>query len=115
MGTAQDFEHEDSQQRLVNATQVRLELVGEQSSSGVLRLARGRRSFRPGSEDTFTFPHIPWLGDIRCIRVATDGSGLFPAWHLRCVVLDERGGWADFILLRTARNGYCTVNRVSTE
>ncbi|RMZ56711.1 hypothetical protein APUTEX25_002800, partial [Auxenochlorella protothecoides] len=64
---------------------VRLELVGEQSSSGVLRLARGRRSFRPGSEDTFTFPHIPWLGDIRCIRVATDGSGLFPAWHLRCV------------------------------
>ena len=60
-----------------------VELLGTHATSGVLPLVRGSKTFAPGSEDSFTFPHIPWLGDLRCLRIATDGSGFFPAWHLR--------------------------------
>lgn len=68
-----------------------MELLGSRASSGVLPLIRARRAFHPGGKDTFTFPHIPWLGDIRCMRVGTDGTGLFPGWHLRCACVSGGG------------------------
>lgn len=27
---------------------------------------------------------VPFLGELQAVRVGSDGSGLFPGWHLRC-------------------------------
>lgn len=68
---------------------VYVELVGDGGGSEVLALVprtdglHGSAGFRAGSSITFTFPDLACVGELRCARVSTDGSGCFPAWKLR--------------------------------
>ncbi|CAD7701203.1 unnamed protein product, partial [Ostreobium quekettii] len=94
------------------SAQVFFELVGESISSGVLIPAQGKPDdqFARGTARMFIYPRLPYLGDIKELRVGLDGSGVFPGWHLRVVEvehiksgatwrfhchgwIDKRGGW----------------------
>lgn len=63
-----------------------------------------------GTARVFIYPRLPFLGDIKELRVGLDGSGVFPGWHLRVAEvehiksgatwrfhchgwIDKRGGW----------------------
>lgn len=42
----------------------------------------------PPSCPSLSLPQsLPYLGELQSARVGTDGSGFFPAWHLRLVVV----------------------------
>ncbi|GAB4821886.1 hypothetical protein N2152v2_008932 [Parachlorella kessleri] len=66
-------------------SKVHFELLGSRDSSGVIMPVAAKRSFKPGRVDVFTFLDMPYLGDLQAIKVGTDGTGLFPGWHLRQV------------------------------
>ncbi|PRW59715.1 lipoxygenase homology domain-containing 1 isoform A [Chlorella sorokiniana] len=66
---------------------VHFELTGSRGSSGVLHPVGTSKSFGSGRMDVFEYPSLPFLGELQSARVGTDGSGFFPAWHLRLVVV----------------------------
>jgi hypothetical protein len=76
------------------AARVFFEIIGAGGSSGVVYLdtgpaARGCRysagggGFERGGTASTLFPRLPHLGELRQLRVGTDGSGAFAPWHLR--------------------------------
>lgn len=67
-----------------------VELVGDRGTSQVLELRASdawhpKSRFASGSSLQFAFPDLQGVGELRCARVATDGSGFFSSWRLDCV------------------------------
>lgn len=52
---------------------------------GTVMMSATPQQFSRGSSDTFTYPRLPFLGDLLQLRVGTTGSGVFATWHLRAV------------------------------
>eukprot|EP00775_Hariotina_reticulata_P013432 gene13432-13560_t len=64
------------------ASRVFMELIGELGSSGIMFLTAQQGQFSRGHEDTLLYPRLPYLGQLHQLRIGTDGSGMFAAWHL---------------------------------
>ena len=63
--------------------QVFFELIGSLGSTGVIVPAASSSTFQKGAVDTFTYPQMPFVGDVWRLRVFTDGAGFFSGWHLK--------------------------------
>ncbi|KAG1662011.1 hypothetical protein FOA52_009500 [Chlamydomonas sp. UWO 241] len=61
------------------------ELVGDNGSSGTVLTRPVSGQFSRGSEDTFVYPRLPFLGELHQVRVGTTGEGMFATWHLRAI------------------------------
>lgn len=53
--------------------------------AGVVYPTGPRSQFSRGCKVSFLYPRLPYVGQLHQLRVGTDGSGLFAAWHLRQV------------------------------
>ena len=67
------------------ALQVYFELAGAEGRTGQVAISAPPACFAPGRIASFVFPSLPYCGELHTLRIGADGSGLFPAWHLRCV------------------------------
>lgn len=72
------------------AARVFFELIGDEGSSGIVYAGAfgggcSGAGFERGGAAALLFPRLPHLGALRQLRVGTDGSGAFAAWHLRRV------------------------------
>ena len=67
------------------------ELIGDIGSSGTVTAKVTQGQFSRGCSDTFVYPRLPYLGEIRQVRVGTTGEGAFPTWHLRNVEVYHEG------------------------
>jgi hypothetical protein len=55
-------------------------------TAGVVYPSGPRSSqFSRGVKVSFLYPRLPYVGKLHQLRVGTDGSGLFAAWHLHRV------------------------------
>lgn len=53
--------------------------------AGVVYPTGPRSQFSRACKASFLYPRLPYVGQLHQLRVGTDGSGLFAAWHLRQV------------------------------
>ena len=63
--------------------QVFFEMIGSLGSTGVIVPAATGNTFQKGAVDIFTYPQLPYVGDLWRLRVFTDGAGFFPGWYLK--------------------------------
>ncbi|GMH36686.1 hypothetical protein BSKO_04559 [Bryopsis sp. KO-2023] len=75
------------------AGQVCFEMVGDAGSSGVLiptqEDGNSKTGFDRGMAVVFMYPHLPYLGQLKEMRVGVDSKGIFSGWHLRIVEVEH--------------------------
>uniref|UniRef100_A0A061QL18 Lipoxygenase homology domain-containing protein 1 n=2 Tax=Tetraselmis sp. GSL018 TaxID=582737 RepID=A0A061QL18_9CHLO len=69
--------------------QVSFDLVGDRGCSGRIQVQPAKRNaFTRGSVDTFSYPKLPYLGDLFQIRIHLDYQGLLGrGWELESVIV----------------------------
>ena len=73
------------------------ELIGDVGSSGTVTAKQTQGQFSRGCSDTFVYPRLPFLGELRQVRVGTTGEGAYPTWHLRNVEVYHEGTQSKFV------------------
>ncbi len=64
-----------------------IEIIGKTATSGAVVVSSRRQGllpFRAGCGTTTVLAKVPSVGPLVELRVALDGSGMFPGWHLKC-------------------------------